>query len=411
MIGKIKTLDDIDPAGRTVLLRVDINCPVDGATKRITDDTRIRRSAGTLRELSDAGAKTVILAHQADPLDYRNFTLLEEHRERLAGILGRPVDYISDVVGPAALERVRELQPGGLLLLENVRIHTEETVIFEKEARLSPAEQAQTLVVRRLAPLADLYVCDAFACVHRSEPTLVGFPRLLPAAAGRLFEAELRALTAVRDNPAHPCVFVLGGAKILDAFGMMRSVLENGSADAVLTTGLVAPVMMKAAGADLGAPTDALLEKMNLLPFVAEAQALLEVYADRIVRPVDVGLDRNGTREDVPAAALPADGMIADIGPETRAAYAARIAEAKTIFMNGPAGRYEDPAFAAGTEGLWNAVADSAGMSVMGGGDSIAAAERFKVAGRISYISTAGGGLIRFLSGRPLPVLEALEQA
>ena len=183
----VLTLDHLELEGKTVLLRVDINSPVDRQTKKIRDDTRIRRCLPTIRELAGRGARVVVLAHQGDPLAYQNFTPLAQHAEILSRLLGQPVAYLDDVAGPAARDRIRSLKNGDILLLENVRIHTEETIVFEERVPLSPAEQAETYIVRNLAPLADLYVCDAFAAAHRSEPTLVGFPELLPAAAGWLF--------------------------------------------------------------------------------------------------------------------------------------------------------------------------------------------------------------------------------
>ncbi len=250
----VLTLDDFELRSKTVLLRVDINSPVDLATKAIKDDTRIQRCLPTIRELAEKGARVVVLAHQGDPLDYQNFTSLEQHARSLSRLLGREVAFLDDVAGPAARERIRRLRDGEILLLENVRIHTEETIIFEEEVNLSPAEQAKTYIVRNLAPLADLYVCDAFAAAHRSEPTLVAFQELLPSAAGRLFEEELRALTAVKANPERPCLFVLGGAKILDAFKMMRVALESGAADGVLTAGLTGQIMLLAAGGKRSLP-------------------------------------------------------------------------------------------------------------------------------------------------------------
>ena len=190
----ILTLDDISVGGKTVVLRVDINSPVD-ESKRIKDRTRILRCLPTIRELHEKRAKLVVLAHQADPIEYQNFTVLAEHAEILSELLGTRVEYVDDVAGPFAIEKIRAMQPGEILLLDNVRIYTEETIIFEKEVKLAPEDQARTTVVRRLSPLADFYVCDAFAAVHRSQPTLVGFPELLPSAAGRLFEEELKTLS------------------------------------------------------------------------------------------------------------------------------------------------------------------------------------------------------------------------
>lgn len=409
MLEGIRTLDDVDVRGKTVILRVDINSPVDRETRGFRDDTRLQGSAPTIRELSEKGAKTVILAHQADPLDYENFTLLEEHSRILEEILGRKVDYISDCAGPAALEAVKKLRRGEILLLENIRIHTEETVIFEKEVGLCPAEQAKTFLVSRLAPLSDFYVCDAFACVHRSEPSLVGFPELLPSACGRLFEEELRALSKVVKNPDRPSVFILGGAKILDAFKMMRRVLEEGSADRVLTSGVAGEIMLRAAGYFLGEKTEEFIEKKNLSCFVGEGKEILEKFTDRMEYPEDVvfeGGDRRNIREGFDGMG----SMAVDIGGETLERYKKIISDAGTIFMNGPAGVYEKEESSAGTGGIFRAVADSKAFSVIGGGDTIAAAKAFGLLEKYSYVSTAGGGLVRYISGENLPVIEALRK-
>jgi len=404
----MKTLDDFTVRGKTVLVRVDFNCPVEKGTKRIKDDTRIRAAAPTIGELSEKGARVVVLSHQGDPLDYQNFTTLAEHAERLAAVLGKPVLFIDDVCGPAARERISQLGEGEVLLLENVRYHTEETIIFEKQVGMSPAEQAGTPVVAKLTPLADLYVCDAFACVHRSEPTLVGFPEVLPSAAGRLFQREIETLTRVRERPDKPCVFILGGAKILDAFAMMQTVLENDSADLILPVGLVGQMFLIADGVDLGEPSMDVIREMKLEQFADAARELAGAFGDRIRRPVDVAVNRDGKREEVAVADLPADAAIMDIGGRTIASYRDEISRAKTVFLNGPAGVYEEQPFSQGTGELWRAVAQSDAFSFIGGGDTIAAANRFGVADDMSAICTAGGGLILFLSGKKLPVLEAL---
>jgi phosphoglycerate kinase len=407
---RILTLDDISVEGKTVLLRVDINSPVD-ESKRIKDRTRIRRCLPTIRELHDKKARLVVLAHQADPIEYQNFTILEEHAEILSDLLGTKVEYVEDVAGPFAIDRIRGMQPGDILLLDNVRIYTEETIIFEKEVGLPPEDQARTTIVRRLSPLADAYVCDAFAAVHRSQPSLVGFPELLPSAAGRLFEEELRVLSKVRQSPERPCIFILGGAKVLDAFRMMRSALEEGSADKILTTGLVAQIMLRAKGTRLGRASEAYLEKKNLLEFIPAAEETLKDHADRIVCPEDFAVDAAGKRKELAAGALSDGEAIADIGEKAIERYCKLIDGARTVFVNGPAGVYEKAPFALGTRRIWEAMASSAAFSVLGGGDSIAAAKLFGVQEGISFISTAGGGLIRFLAGEKLAVVEALQRS
>lgn len=408
MIERIKTLDDLDVNGKTVLLRVDINSPIDRETKKIKDETRIKRSLPTIKELSSKKAKLVILAHQGDPLDYENFTSLKEHAEILERLLNKKVIFIEDVVGPFALKTIQRLKNGEILLLENVRIHTEETVIFEEKVGLSPEEQVKTILVKKLSPLADFYINDAFASVHRVEPSLVGFPQVLPCACGRLFEEELRSLTRVRDNPERPCVFILGGAKTLDAFKMMGSVLENGSADRVLTGGFVGEIMLIAKGYKLGNPTEELIKKKHLEEFISPAKELLEKYKEKILYPLDIAIDENGRRE-IEIENLPVNLLIGDVGKKTIKSYTDVVNEARTIFMNGPAGIYEKEIFSYGTKSIWEGVANSNAFSVIGGGDTIAASEKFKITDKISYISTAGGGLVRFLARGKMPVLEYLK--
>ena len=410
MESGILTLDDFELRDKTVLLRVDINSPIDHRTGGLADDNRIRKSVPAIRELAEAGARTAILAHQGDTEDYRSLVSLAPHAERLAELLGRPVGFVADVCGPAAIARIRALQSGELVLLDNVRYLTEEVSTFVNYVKLTPQEMARTWLVRSLAPLADLFVCEAIAAAHRSAPSLVGLAEVLPAAGGRLFVDELKALTRIKESPAQPCVYLLGGSRIADAFSMMEQVLHQGTAHRVLTSGLTGEVMLMALGRCLGERTEGLIRDKGLEPFVARARSLLEAYGERIFYPSDFAVDRGG-RVEIGVEELPAAEMLVDIGSETVARYVAEIEQAATIFVNGPAGVYEQPLSAEGTRALWSAVADAPGYSVIGGGDSVAAAGRFGVRERMGYVCTAGGGMVRFLSGQELPVVEALRRA
>jgi phosphoglycerate kinase len=406
----ILTLDDFDLRDKTVLLRVDINSPIDHQTGALGDDNRIRKSLPALRELAAAGARTAILAHQGDTEDYRSLVPLAPHAERLAELLGRPVDYVDDVCGPAAVARIKALKSGDLLLLDNVRFLTEEVSTFVNYVKLAPREMARTWLVRSLAPLADLYVCEAIAAAHRSSPSLVGLAEVLPAAGGRLFVDELNALTRIKESPRQPCVFVLGGSRIADAFSMMEQVLREGSAHRVLTAGLTGEVMLLAQGIRLGEPTERLIRDKGLEPFIDRARGLIQTYGDRLWFPSDLAVDRGG-RVEFGVDELPVGELLIDIGQQTIGRYVAEIQQAATIFVNGPAGVYEQPLSAVGTQALWTAIADAPGYSVIGGGDSVAAAGRFGVRNRMGYVCTAGGGMVRFLSGQELPVVEALKRA
>lgn len=406
----INTLDDCQLKGKTILCRIDINSPINRETGELRDITRIKQCLPTLVELSDKGARTVLLAHQGGDLEYKNFTTLKNHAEILANLLGRPVLFIDDVCGPAARNLIRELKDGEILLLENVRYMSEEMTLFEMKLNLSPEEQSKTVIVRKLAPLADLYVCDAFAAVHRSQPTLVGFEEVLPSAMGRLFEKELSILTDIIEKPQRPCLFILGGAKIQDAFMMMSTVLEKGVADRVLTGGLVANIMLKAAGTDIGRPSEEFLLKNNLQSYIEVAAKILDRFGSKVVLPKDLAYV-DGGRKEVKVEELPSNHLLVDIGQETVKDYFEHIAQAGTIFLNGPLGIFEKTESELGTKTVWNAVASSRAFTVLGGGDSIAAVNKYQLSDKFSYISTAGGGLIRFLSGEELPVIKALRKS
>jgi phosphoglycerate kinase len=404
------TLDDFDYRGQTVLLRVDINSPIDHKTKQITNENRIVQSLPTIQALVERGAKLVIIAHQGDTLDYQNLISLEEHAQRLARKLGREVQFIDDVAGPAAREKIKGLKEGGILLLDNLRYLTEEVSTFEDAVKLTPEAMTSSYLVRNLAPLFDLYVNDAFAAAHRSAPSMVAFQELLPSAAGILYDKEVTALTTVLENPRRPCVFLLGGAKISDAFSMMEKVLSEGSADSVLTAGVTGQVMHMAQGKKLGPPTEKFISDRGLGKFIAPAQEYLKKYPDKLHIPLDFAIDDGGKRREISAEELPSKGLIIDIGAETVSAYGEILKGAGTIFVNGPAGIYEQENGAYGTRELWRIVGDAEGYSVIGGGDTVASAARLGDLAKIDHVSTGGGALIRFLSGIKLPLIEAMKR-
>jgi phosphoglycerate kinase len=409
MTVDIASIDEFEVAGKRVLLRVDINSPLDPATRAIVDDNRIQRSLPTIRDLADAGARVVILAHQGDALDYENFTSLEQHAQRLAVALGRPVAFIDDVAGPAARGRIAGLENGEILLLENLRIYSEEMTTFEDTVTLTPEQMADTYLVRHLAPLFDLYVNDAFAAAHRRAPSLVGFQALLPSAGGRQLIREIEMLETVADNPARPCVFILGGLKVSDAFAILGQALSQGTADVVLTGGVTGEIMLLALGVDLGAGSRRFISSRGLDVFVADARRYLEAFPDQILVPSDVAVDEGGARRELDRNDLPVEQMIIDIGRETIERYRAVIGSAATVFVNGPPGIYENPLGSAGTAALWESIARTPAVTVIGGGDTVSSARRFIDLADVDYVSTGGGALIRYLSGQRLPLLEAMQ--
>ena len=406
----ICTLDDFDIKGRTVLCRVDINQPVDKITGQLKDITRIKACIPTLKELSDKGAKVVVLAHQGGDLEYKNYYSTEPHAKVIAELLGYAIQFVEDVIGPTAREKIKALQEGEILLLDNLRFLAEEMTLFETKLNLSAEELSRSQTVKRLAPLADLYVCDAFAAAHRSQPSLVGFEQVLPSAMGRLFEEEFSVISSVMENPARPCLFILGGSKIQDAFMMMNTVLSNGSADKVLTGGLVANIMLLAKGINIGKQSTEFIYKNNLSEYIKDAKELLTQFADKIMIPLDLAFVRE-ERLESSVSDLPDDELLIDIGHQTVEMYKQVILESATVFINGPMGVFEQQLSEYGTKSIWETVASSTAYSVIGGGDSLMAANQFKVEKKISYICTGGGALVRFLSGEELPVVRALRNA
>ena len=326
----------------------------------------------------------------------------------LSELLGREVLWIDDVCGPAARDAIRNLNDGDVLLLDNVRFVSEEQTLFEMKLRLTHEQQAKTLLVEKLAPLADCYVCDAFAAAHRDQPSLCGFEQVLPSAMGRLFEKEYCTVSEVMESPKRPCVFSLGGAKISDAFQMMQTVLSRGIADRILTGGLVANIFLIALGEKIGAGSEAFIERSNYTEYYEKAQELYAVYGEKILLPKDLACVENGTRFEAKLGEIPDSVGAIDIGHETADAYRACVLSAKTVFVNGPMGVFEQEPSEYGTKALWQALADTEAFTVLGGGDSITATEKYHLTDRIGYICTGGGALIRFLSGEELPVVKAL---
>jgi len=411
MINGMYALDDFKLTDKTVLARFDMNSPLDPNTREPIDITRIKKSLPTLEELSEKGSKTVILIHQGSDIEYHNYYSTEPHARVIAKLLGKPVEYIDDICGPAARDKIKALEKSQILMLENVRFMAEEMTLFETKLNLSPEEQAKTIVVRKLAPLADLYICDAFAAAHRCQPTLVGMEEVLPSAMGRLLEKEVTSLNRLLQNPERPCIFILGGAKIQDAFLMMPFVLESNIADLILTTGLVANIMLVAKGIALGEPSEDLIKKKNLEEYINKAKDILNKFEDRIKLPVDLAYTISRGRKEVEASNLPVGQVLMDIGSKTISKYEYIINNAKTIFLNGPAGVFEETETELGTKAVLTTVAKSKAFSVIGGGDSIAAINKYNLADNISYISTGGGALVRFLSGEELPVIKALKKS
>ena len=391
-----------DLTGKRVLVRSDLNVPLDGT--EITDDGRIRASVPTITELSDAGARVVVTAHLGRPDGSPDPAYsLEPVAARLSELLGRPVAFATDTVGPSATETVAGLGDGEIAVLENVRFNDGETS-KDDDVRGSFADQ--------LAQLADAFVSDGFGVVHRKQASVDDVALRLPSAMGGLVAAEVDVLRRLTEHPERPYVVVLGGSKVSDKLGVIDNLIDK--ADKLLIGGGMVFTFLKAQGHEVG---KSLLEADQL----DTCTRYLTEAADRgveIVLPTDVVVDTafpSGDREPqprvVPASEIPADALGLDIGPESAAAFAAALADAKTVFWNGPMGVFEVAAFADGTRAVADALTKVDGLSVVGGGDSAAAVRQLGFdEAAFGHISTGGGASLEFLEGKELPGIAVLER-
>lgn len=387
----MRTLDGLDVAGKRVLVRVDFNVPIEHGV--IQNDARIRAAVPTIQRLLAGGAAVILVSHLGRPKGKPDPSFsLRPVALRLSELLGEPVQMAADVVGPDATQLAGDIEPGEVLLLENVR--------FEPGEESNDPELA-----RALASMADIFVSDAFGAAHRAHASTVGVGEVLPAYAGDLMIAEVEALRRLTEQPEHPFVAILGGAKISDKIGVIERLFDT--VDAILVGGGMANTFLLAEGKAIG---DSLAEADQVETARRTLQRAVEIGV-RVVLPTDVvaAPSLDGQAAVVPSDAIP-DGWAAyDIGPSTIGEFRSVIETAKTIFWNGPMGVFERPAFANGTLETARAVAESGAFSVVGGGDSVSALERSGVADRISHISTGGGASLEFIEGRTLPGVAILE--
>lgn len=384
-----KTVRDIDVKGKKVFVRVDFNVPVkDGV---VGDDTRIRAALPTIQYLLDQGAAVILASHLGRPKGGPDPKYsLKPVADYLANLLGKPVAFAEDCIGPVAEAAAAALKPGDVLVLENTRFHPEE-------------EKNDEGMSKALAKLADIYVNDAFGTAHRAHASTAGIAAYLPAVAGFLLEKEIKYLGQAIDDPKRPFVAILGGAKISDKIGVIKNLLKK--ADTILIGGGMANTFFKAQGYPLA---DSLVEEEAL----ETARQLLAEGKDKIRLPVDVVIadkfDADAQSRVMPVGAVPDGWRILDIGPETVASYAKVISGAGTVVWNGPMGVFEFPRFAEGTYGIAKAVASSGAISVIGGGESVAAINQSGLADKITHISTGGGASLEMLEGLELPGVAAL---
>jgi phosphoglycerate kinase len=390
----LRTVRDVDVQGKRVLVRVDFNVPIESG--KVLDDWRLRATLPTIRYLTERGAKVILLSHLGRPKGKRDEQFsLRPVAQRLSELLGQPVQFADDCVGEVAEQTVAQLQAGEVLLLENLRFHAGE-------------EANDDSFAQQLARLGDVFVNDAFGAAHRAHASVHAITKFLPSYAGLLMEREVTHLSRLLEAPEKPFVAVLGGAKVSDKIGVIRNLLTK--VDALLIGGAMAFTFLKAQGYETG---KSLVEadKLDL------ANALLGEAREKgveLVLPVDVAVAESDAEDAatqvVPVTAIPADKAGYDIGPETANLFAERIRTAKTVFWNGPMGRFERTPFKAGTKAIAEALAQCSGTTVVGGGETAAAAFEFGIADKVTHVSTGGGAALELLEGRELPGIAVLKE-
>ena len=394
---KILTLDDFELKGKTVFLRVDMNCPIDPETMEISGTKRIEEATETIEALSDA--KVVVASHQGR-VGNKDYTGMEKHAKVLERLLKKDIKYVQDVIGSAAQNEIKNLKNGEVLLLDNLRLCAEENYEF------SPSDAAKTIMVQRLAKLFDLCVLDSFPSAHRSHPSIVGFPEVLPACAGRIVEHEVNKLDEIMTVAKAPHVIVLGGAKVLDRLEAIKLLIKNGRADHVLLTGLIGNVFMRAQGRIKSA-----LGIKREEEIVTKAHSLIGEYPDVFSTPVDVAVDKDGSRVELDVRDVNKGDLVYDIGPKTIEHYNKIISGAGTVFISGPPGFFEKKQFSYGTKALLEGVANSMATTIVSGGHLNSALKKYGLIEKINHTSTAGGALVLYLTGERLPMIQSLEDA
>ena len=391
------TIEDVELEGKRVFVRVDINTPVHPETGQLIEQTRLEEAAITIRDLPKS--KVVVGSHQGR-VGRPDYIGMERHAAILARILGKKVEYIEDVYGPAAKDGIEKLRNGQVMMLDNLRFTAEENQEFE------PGDASKTIFVQRLKGHFDACVLDAFPTAHRSSPSIVGFADILPTCAGRVVAKELRSLERIFAIEKGPYVTVLGGAKVADRIEAIDALIANNRADKVLLSGVVGLLFLKALGRYYGdLDVDG---EQKLLP---RAKQLLNDYPETFELPIDVAIKVDGGRREVEASGLAADYEVLDVGKRTVDHYTRLIKGAGTVFMSGPPGAFEYDGFSEGTEGLLRAMGSSLGTTIVSGGHLSAALHKLKIHESIDHVSTAGGALVQYLAGKRLPLIDALERA
>ncbi len=403
--AKFFTLDQFDLEGKRVYLRIDINSPINPISGEVMGLSRFISHLDTISELNKS--KLVIAAHQSRP-GKDDFTSLRTHSEQLEKLTGRPIQFVDSLFGTEARNKIRQMEDGDIILLENTRFYSEETGIDAMDADLVES----THIVKNLGELFDYFVIDAFPTIHRAQTSLVGFRRIKPNIAGRLVEKEVSMIDKFTFGKAHPKLAILAGAKIDDSVNVSSSFLKNGVVDRIITGGVVANAFLWAKGFNIGKKNKDFIIKNNKnhTKIIEQCKKILDDYPDKVMLPDDFVLNPSG-RAYNSGESVPDDQILADIGLRSVEKFVQEIRDAKAIFLNGPMGMYEIEEYSVGTREILEAVAESSALTIAGGGHTLNALEKLRLMDGISHASTGGGALISYLSGETMPVLKALEES
>ncbi|MEM5792990.1 MAG: phosphoglycerate kinase [Candidatus Aenigmatarchaeota archaeon] len=397
----MRTIDGFDFSNKTVIVRTCLNSPYDEKTKRIELSERLVEGSKTIKELLKKNAKVVIIGHQGKKGE-PDFTNTQQHAIYLTKLVGKKIEYIDDIIGEKSINKIKNLKPGEAILLENVRFLDDETV--EKR----PDEHKNSKIVKNLSPLAEAFVFDAFPDSHRSHASTVGFIPVLPTFIGRYMEKELNSLKRFTELPERPSVLVIGGAKVDEPIDVAENLLRLGKIDKVLTGGLTGELFLAADYYNLGKETMDIINK-KCAEYIPRVQDLLRKYRNKIETPIDFAIKFKGKRKEVYLSDLPIDNQLMDIGKETVKKYIRILKKSNSVIIKGPMGVFEEKGFEIGTRKIFKA-ASNVKFSLLGGGHSTESLKKLHInKNKFTYVSLSGGAFIEYLSGKKLPVIEALE--
>jgi len=396
-------MDDFEFKGKTVILRTCLNSPYDSNKKKLELSERLIEGSKTIKELLKKEAKVVIIGHQGKKGD-EDFVSTEQHSIYLTRLVGKKIEYVNDIIGEKAIEKIKNLKIGNAIILDNVRFLDDEAI--EK----SPKDHSKSKIVETLSPLADIFVFDAFPDSHRSHASTVGFIPTLPTCIGRYMEKELNCIKKFTENPQHPSILVIGGAKVDEPIDVAENLLKSGKVDRILTGGLTGELFLMADNYNLGKETTNLIKEKKYTDFIPRITQLLKDYRNNIETPLDFAINIGGKRKEVYLSDLPVDQKLMDIGRETVKKYERLLKNARSVIVKGPMGVFEEKNFVFGTKKILKA-ASKVKFSLLGGGHTTESLKKLGINKKsFTYVSLSGGAFIEYLSGKKLPVVEALEE-